>query len=361
MKIINRYLASEFLPKFFTALLVFTSILLMDQIFDLVDLLLNKGVGIFNTTKLFIYILPSLFMFTVPMSILAATVLLFARLNEDNEIIAIRTAGITTITIIKPIIIISFFLSLIMFYFNSTLVPQANFRFKKLYYQILFKNPVMQFSEKNFVQLQNYDIYIKKISKDNILNNILIYKWEEGLPTITSAETAEMVIAEGRGILFRLNNGKILQENINKIGEFSVCNFHNNEMILEIDQNTNIFANREGGMRELKSNELLEKIKTSAPNVKNFFLTEYHLRIVLACAGFIFIFVAAPISLFNKKRAKSFGITTIIGIMFIYYLILIAGTTLGQRGFMAPIIALWIPNLVVGIAGYFLMSKILRE
>jgi len=361
MKILNRYLVKEFFPKFLTSLLVLTFILLMDQLFDLADLLLNKGAGLFNTAKLFLYILPSLFMFTVPMSILSSTVLLFSRMNEDNEITAIRTAGISTVEIMKPVLLIGFLISFIMTYFNSTVAPVSNYKFKMLYYQILYKNPVLQFSEKNFVQMQNYDVYIRKITGDNILKGILIYKWEEGLPTITTAETAEMAIAEGKGILFRLNNGKIFQENYKKPGDFNLCSFSNNEMILQLNESTEFLNRTEGSARQLPSKVLLEKSKSLSSDIKNFWLTEYHLRYALGWAGFLFIFVAAPVSMLAKKRAKSFGIAIMLGMIFIYYILLAAGTTAGERNFLNPMIAVWIPNFVVGIAGIILVFQMAKK
>ncbi|MFH0947913.1 MAG: LptF/LptG family permease [Elusimicrobiota bacterium] len=358
MKILNRYIVKEFFPKFFTSLLVLTFILLMDQLFDLADLLLNKGAGILNTTKLFLYILPSLFMFTVPMSVLSGTVLLFSRMNEDNEITAIRTAGISTVSIMKPVLLVGMFISFIMLYFNSTIAPVSNYKFKMLYYQILYKNPVLQFSEKKFVQLQNYDVYVRKITNDNILKGILIYKWEEGFPTITTAETAEMAIVQDRGILFRLNNGKIFQENYKKPGDFNLCSFTNNEMVLQLNESTEFLKKTDGSARQLSSKVLLEKIRIIPDNIKNFYRTEYHVRFALAFAGFLFIFVAAPVSMIAKKRAKSFGIAVMLGMIFIYYILLAAGTTAGERNFLNPLIAVWIPNFAIGIAGIILMFRI---
>jgi len=361
MKILNRYLIKEFFPKFLTSLLVLTFILLMDQLFDLADLLLNKGAGLFNTVKLFLYVLPSLFMFTVPMAILSATVLLFSRMNEDNEITAIRTAGISTVGNMKPVLIVGFLISFIMIYFNSTITPVSNYKFKTLYYRILYKNPVMQFSEKNFVQVQNYDVYIRKITDDNILKGVLIYKWEEGLPTITTAETAEMAIAEGRGILFRLNNGKIFQENYKKPGDFIISSFSNNEMILQLNESTEFLNRNEGGVRQLPSKVLLKKMKSLPDNIKNIYLTEYHLRFALGLAGFLFIFVAGPVSMIAKKRAKSYGIAVMLGMIFIYYILLAAGITAGERNFLNPLVAVWIPNFTVGIAGIILIYRMAKK
>ncbi|MFH1540455.1 MAG: LptF/LptG family permease [Elusimicrobiota bacterium] len=358
MKILNRYIAVEFFSKFFISLLTLTSILLMDQLFDFADLLLNKGAGLLNTIKLLLYILPSLFMFTVPMSILSGTILLFSRMNEDVEITAIRTTGISTGTILKPVLLAGILISSVMIYFNSSIVPTSNYKSKMLYYQILYKNSVLQFSEKKFIQLQNYDIYIRKITNDNILKGILIYKWEEGLSTIITAETAEMAIAQEKGVLFRLNNGKIFQENYKKPNDFNLCSFKNNEMILRLTKNTEFLTRANKSARQLSSKALLEQIKTIPDNIKNFYLTEYHLRFALGIAGFLFIFVAAPVSILAKKKAKSFGIAAAIGMIFVYYILLAIGTTAGERNFVNPLIAVWIPNFAIGIAGIISMKKI---
>ncbi|MEW6557409.1 MAG: LptF/LptG family permease [Elusimicrobiota bacterium] len=369
MKIIYRYIIKEFFPKFFVSLLVFTFILLMDQLFDLTDLLLNKGAGLSDTLLLFLYILPSLFMFTVPMAILAGTLLLFCRLNDDNEITAIRTAGISIISVMKPVLIVSFFLSLIMLYFNSTVAPSANHKFKLLYYRILYKNPVMQLAEKSFVQLQNYDIYVKKITNDNILHNVLIYKWETDLPTITIAETAEMAIAEGgggeggggRGTFFRLNTGTTLQENLQKIGDFTLCSFDSNDLILQTSEKMDFLDRRESGCRELNSSMLLKKAKTGPAYLKNSYITEYYLRYAIGWAGIIFVIIAVPLSLLPKKRAKSFGIAVTVGLIFVYYILLITSTTLGEKGFMNPIFAVWLPNFVIGLVGIKLTTSIAKK
>ena len=93
MKIIYRYTIKEFIPKFILSLFIFTSILLMDRIFDLIDLLINKNAGLKNIISVLLNILPSLFMFTIPMSILAASILLFTRLLKDNEIMVFYGAS----------------------------------------------------------------------------------------------------------------------------------------------------------------------------------------------------------------------------------------------------------------------------
>jgi len=84
----------EFLENLFLGLIIFTFVLLLDHLFELVDLLLNKGVGIGLTLKLLLLLLPSSLSLTLPISTLLATLLTFGRLSENNEITAVRASGL---------------------------------------------------------------------------------------------------------------------------------------------------------------------------------------------------------------------------------------------------------------------------
>ncbi len=360
MKILNRYLIREYIPKFITSLLLFTFILLMDQLFDLMDLMLNKKVGLENISKLFAYVMPSLLMFSLPMSILAATVLLYVRLSEDNEITAIRTSGGTTWTLLKPIIAVSIILSLMMVYFNSTVAPAANQKFKTLYYQILYKNPLMQLSEKSFLQFQNYNIYIKKIESGNVLKGVVIYKWGSKLPLVTAAERAELTVAEEKGLIFRLHDGMTFFENPDKQGELDRSSFSENEMIIAINSNTDFLSSRESSLREIKSPDLLKKAK-ALPERRYVYLTEYHLRMAIACAPVIFVFIAAPLAIFNRRKAKGYGLTATVAIIFAYYILLVAGSAMSEKHVLEPAIALWMPNIILGAAGVFFTARMSKK
>src|SRR5258708_38821472 len=105
MRILSRYILKEFLGNLFLGLLIFTFVLLLDHLFELADLLLNKGVGIWLTLKLLFLLLPSSLSLTLPMSTLLATLLTFGRLSENSEITAVRASGLSAWSYVKmPII-----------------------------------------------------------------------------------------------------------------------------------------------------------------------------------------------------------------------------------------------------------------
>src|SRR5476649_2189613 len=106
MRVITRYILKEFLANLLLGLIIFTFVLLLDHLFELADMLLNKGVGIWLTLKLLFLLLPSSLSLTLPMSTLLAALLTFGRLSENSEITALRASGLAAWSYIKmPLVV----------------------------------------------------------------------------------------------------------------------------------------------------------------------------------------------------------------------------------------------------------------
>src|ERR1700733_5237518 len=153
MKILSRYILREFLGNLLLGLLIFTFVLLLDHLFELADLLLNKGVGIVLTLKLLFLLLPSSLSLTLPMSTLLAVLLTFGRLSENNEITAIRASGLAAWNYSKTPLIAALVTVLFLIPFNTLWAPRAHASFRKLYLQVLQRNPLIRIEEKTFVEI----------------------------------------------------------------------------------------------------------------------------------------------------------------------------------------------------------------
>ncbi|MFH1655208.1 MAG: LptF/LptG family permease, partial [Candidatus Omnitrophota bacterium] len=123
MKLLRNYVIKEALAPFILSLVVLTSIMLLGNLVKMVNLVINKGVDIFLVFKSFVYFIPYLLAYTIPIACLAAVLLAFSRLSSDNEIIAIRTSGISIFKLILPLIIIGLIISLILVILNDQVIP----------------------------------------------------------------------------------------------------------------------------------------------------------------------------------------------------------------------------------------------
>jgi len=86
--------------------MVFTIILILNLIFDLINLFLSKGISFFIILKLFTFYIPNILTVSIPTAVLFATMLAYGRLSADNEITVMKSSGIDYKTLTMPIIIL---------------------------------------------------------------------------------------------------------------------------------------------------------------------------------------------------------------------------------------------------------------
>ena len=104
MRILRNYILKEFFHSFLLSIIVFTFVLLVGNVIRLADLIINKGVGAFSVLKLFLYLVPWLLSFTLPIAALTAVILTFGRFSGDGELTAMKASGVSLYKIALPIL-----------------------------------------------------------------------------------------------------------------------------------------------------------------------------------------------------------------------------------------------------------------
>src|ERR1035437_4213403 len=177
VKILSRYILKEFASNVLLGLLIFTFVLILDKLFELADLLLNKGVGLWLTLKLLFLLLPSSLSLTLPMSILLGALLTFGRLSENNEITAVRASGLAAWSYVRMPLIVALVAAVFLIPFNGRWAPRAHASFRQLYIQVLKRNPLVRIEEKTFVEIGDYHLFVeRKDKKTGLMKGITIYK-----------------------------------------------------------------------------------------------------------------------------------------------------------------------------------------
>jgi lipopolysaccharide export LptBFGC system permease protein LptF len=90
-------------------------------------------------------------------------------------------------------------------------------------------------------------------------------------------------------------------------------------------------------------------------------LVEWHRRLALPFANIVFGLIAIPLSTRPLWSLRSSGFAVSLGVILLYYLLLTVGEALGKKGGLPPIIALWLPNIVLGSVGIFLFLRTAKE
>src|SRR5213082_3998850 len=96
MKLIDRFVSRELLVNVLFAIAVLSLVLVVGNIFrKLLPLLVNHDVPVEYLISFIAYIFPFSLIFTIPWGLLTATLLVFGRLSADNELIALRSNGVS--------------------------------------------------------------------------------------------------------------------------------------------------------------------------------------------------------------------------------------------------------------------------
>ena len=159
IKILHSYIVKEFLGSFAFGLIVFSAILLIDQIFQFVDLFLARGVAFWLVLQLFLLVIPTILSLTIPMAILFGVLISYGRFAEDNEITVMKATGVDYKTLSMPVIVFVAIISLGLVFFNHDLAPSTHKYFRTLYKNILTQTPLAKFNEKTIIDIGDYKLY----------------------------------------------------------------------------------------------------------------------------------------------------------------------------------------------------------
>jgi len=362
VKILSRYILKEFLANVFLGLVIFTFVLLLDKLFELADLLLNKGVGFVLTLKLLFLLLPSSLSLTLPMSTLLAALLTFGRLSENNEITAVRASGLAAWTYVKTPMAAALLASIFLIPFNTVWAPHTHASFRQLYLQVLKRNPLVRIEEKTFVEIGEYHLFVeRKDKKTRLMKGVTIYKIPvDGAPLRIFAERGTASVNSSQGITFFLQDGRIEQVDANDPGRWTYTSFKTYQLFIPL---INSQSASERALEEMDNFELRTEIgRLKAKQLPYPVLScQIHLRWALAITPLLFAALGIPLAIQVHLGGRSIGFGLSLLIMVLYYVMVMGGSYLGQRGQWPPWLAIWLGNMAIAAGSVGLFWRFSRQ
>lgn len=217
MKIINRYLCKNFLGPFVLTFFVALFVLLMQFLWKWVDELVGKGLEIGVLLKLLFYAAITLSSMAFPLAVLLASLMTFGNMGERYEIVALKSAGISTRKMMTPLAILSVVIAVIAFEFSNEVIPRATVKLRMLLYDIQEQKPALNIEEGVFYTgFDNYAIRVGKKMPDGVtVKDVLIYDHSkrQGNTTMTYAKRGTMQMTPDKHyLLFSLYEGSFWDE-----------------------------------------------------------------------------------------------------------------------------------------------------
>ncbi|OGR32664.1 MAG: LPS export ABC transporter permease LptF [Desulfobacula sp. RIFOXYB2_FULL_45_6] len=363
--IINRYIFKELLLPFSISLFFLTFVFLMIRIPEVTNKVVNYNADISSILLLMVYMLPRFMEFTIPMSVMIAILLTFMRMSGENELIAMKGAGVSLYSLLPPVLIFSlagvFLTSLI----TIAGVPWGKLSLKKKTLELARSNMDMALQERQFnAELENVMMYISQVDmKTKKIKDVFIEdRRTKGMVSISIAPSGELIRSEEDLYTIRLYDGLINQVNAD---DGSVNNIHFGNYDINFDLNDTGRGEMQIAKRlsEESLMDLLRMVKTGSHDEKllRSALMQLHEKFSIPFACLSLGLLAFPLGVQSNSLQKSSGFGLGVFFFLLYYFFLAAGWSAGETGNFPPGLAMWLPDIIMGCAGIFLLVRNAKE
>ncbi|MBI3321549.1 MAG: LptF/LptG family permease [Candidatus Omnitrophica bacterium] len=362
MRVLRTYILQEHLAPFLVMMGSLTATLLVGNIIKFTELVIAKGVNVFDILRLMIYLIPYLLVFTVPMACLIAMVLAFGRLSGDYELIAMRASGIAPIRLVSPLLVVGLILSAGLLIVSDRIVPASHLAFRRQLKAIGLKQPTAYLESGTFIKdFTPYVIFIYQVDGRK-LNNVRIYEPQPNGPTRTIiAERGEFEqLPDKRGVRLKLSDGTVDEWDPLHPGSFYKVTFTVYSLSLSSGNEDPESIGKK--LRELTFKQLAaERTRLSAEGINTLPVTlELHRRIASSFAALVFVAfgLAFGLRLHHHERLVSF--LWVLGVFMLYYLSTVGMSAIALKGWLPPWVTMWMPNFVGGAISGVLIAKAVR-
>jgi lipopolysaccharide export system permease protein len=213
VRILHTYILRLHLVPFLLGFGVVTFVLVMDVLFDYLDLVLNRGVAVGVVLQLFLLSLGYIIALSAPCAVLVAVLMTFGRLSQDHEITALRASGVNLGSVLAGPLLAAGLLTGFLTFFNDRVLPETNHAFANLLIDIGRMRPTVKLQEGVFItDFPGYDLLVQSVNgRTNEMKGITIYQLNPGgHPTTILARSGFLSYTpDGRTAVLELRDGEI--------------------------------------------------------------------------------------------------------------------------------------------------------
>lgn len=400
MKILTRYILKEMIGPTALGFGFYTFILMMQQLFVFAGMIVRRSLPFSTVVQLLYLSLDSIIVLSLPMALLFGILIAVGRLSSDSEIIVMRALGISIRAIYRPVFIFSFLMFLLNFYLMNVVLPKGNTRLMALRAEITTSSIEKEIRPRIFYdEYENVMIYVNDIDPHTgQWKGVFVAdsRPEEmpGTPAMTPAQVTQAAAAEraadsGAPSLGQRTSQKII---LAERGNLSIL--PNKQVWLNLydaethfwdprrpdryDVNSNKFQRMRlpdrgvtavsgavpRSLREMNLRELFEQARIARghdPVTWNLAHVEIQKKFSIPFACLVFGILGLPLGITNRRGGKSSGFSLSVAIILIYYIMINNGEQIAATGRLDPWIAMWAPNIILGVIGIYLLGRVNRD
>ena len=384
MKTLHAYLVRQILASLLITVMVFTFVLLLgNALKEILPLLVNRQMTFGVVAQAAALLVPFAWVFALPMGMLTATLLVFGRFSADQELTAVRASGISLLSVISPILLLSLALCAFSALFNMEVGPRCRVAYTRILSNIRAGLSSAQIPEGRAIRdFSGYSFYVKK-NRGGQMEDIMIWEIKDETNNVRFVRAARgrlEVDPETKALTVHLYDVKTVE-------------FHEGRMLpgaaayvpLLIGTNANRASAFEIKISDMTSGQLWDELheweaRLNAPPPGRHFTAEQlrarrreleklmgdpttpirfqiHQQIAFSFACFGFTLVGIPLGIRMHRRETNIGIGVALLLVAVYYSFIVLAQSLESRPEYAPHLIVWLPNFIFQAVGAVLLWR----
>ena len=386
MNTLHKYLTRQVLASLLLGMAVFTFVLLIgDGLKEILPLLIGGQVGLGVVLEAIGLLIPFFWVYALPMGLLTATLLVFGRFSADQELTAARASGISLLSLVTPILLLSLFCCGLSAWINMDLGPRSRVAFKDLLFSARADLAHFQLPEKQFIRdIPGYIVYVDKNDRGD-LRGVMVFVLQHETNVTTTIRAPEGRLTadkQTKQLIFDLLNPQmvtIMPNDRVRIDSSkgwtrylypfpSVENHPNHQAISDmtywqlrdelndLNQKLSLPPDLEVTATDTRLGQMDDAEKQRA-DLTEPIRVEMHRQIAFSFACFSFTLIGIPLGIRVHRRETNVGVAIALVLVLIYYAFVMLGESLSARPEFAPHLIFWLPNFIFQAVGAVLLWR----
>ncbi len=380
MKILDRYVCRQVLSTSIFGVGILSVVLVLGQVFkSLLELLINHNAPLDLILSFIAYIVPFSLTFTIPWGFLTAILLVFGKMSAENELIALRSSGISIPRICVTVFLLAAVFAGICLWINIDVAPRAQVKMKDALSNIATNNPLAMFgSDKVINEFPGRKIYIEQ-NEGPELRNIVVYEMdEESFPirVIFARRGVLKTDPEHSQLLLNLFDAQYEERNAEDPTNLMKISLGNTakETTFPISlQELYDKAKKKKGLSTMTVSELQDRLKQNRSKTvpkgdekqraseQSAAKTEVSKRFSFSLASFAFALIGVPLAITAHRKETTAGFLLSLVVAFVYFIFILVADALKENPKAHPELLIWLPNVLFIGLGLWLFYKLSRK
>lgn len=267
-RLLSSYVLKEFLKSFFVAFLFFFAIFFVNTILLLVQKILLKNISVSTMVEMVLLYMPQFLVYTFPFATLTSSSMVLGDMASSNELLAMKSLGISSYRVYAPLVIASVVLSVMTFITADVLQPYTSVIYRDKLAVLMAEMPTMEIESNTINSVGNIMLSNGKAEGSVIEDLLLISKDEEKYNKSVYSSKGEMTIVDPVSFVYSLDLDKpsILLTSRDEINTFAYAMAEKGRIYL--DFSSQVPSLTSSSPVNLSSKDLLSTIK-ERDNIQN--------------------------------------------------------------------------------------------